>query len=188
MTTLSGFTEDGLLPPGDYELTFDELRDSLLVRGPGEEHYPNWDRDWRLHLVDSLEVLVSQLWKIGITEVFADGSFVEDKDHPNDIDGYFECDLKELASGELVRELNALDPHKVWTWDPGSRRPYHGYPKRQLPMWHRYRVELYPHYGLGPGSGIRDKYGNDLLFPSAFRLSRRGDKPHGIVKLRGQTP
>jgi hypothetical protein len=41
-----------------------------------------------------------------VHEVFADGSFVEDKDHPNDIDGYFACDLRELASGELERKLN----------------------------------------------------------------------------------
>ena len=38
-------------------------------------------------------------------------------------------------------------------------------------MWHRCRVELYPH--VGQLSGIRDKYGNELEFPSAFRLSRR---------------
>ena len=66
-----------------------------------------------------------------------------------------------------------------------SRKPYRGYPKYQLPMWHRYRVELYPHVpGLGFGCGIRDKHGNDLEFPSAFRQSRRDGKPRGIVKIR----
>lgn len=50
-----------------------------------------------------------------------------------------------------------------------------GLPKRQLPMWHHYRVELYPHYGQG--SGIRDPLGYELKFPSAFRLSRRGGRP-----------
>ena len=48
-------------------------------------------------------------------------------------------------------------------------------------MWHIYRVELYPH--VGQLSGIRDKYGNELEFPSAFRLSRRDGRPRGIVKL-----
>jgi len=79
---------------------------------------------------------------MGVTEVFADGSFVEEKDHPNDIDGYFVCSLQALASGELARNLNLLDPHKIWTWDPRSRQAHRGYPKKQLPMWHRYRVEL----------------------------------------------
>ena len=178
---LPPFTPDGLLPPGDYELTLSELRTSLLATGSGSS-YPNWDHDWRVKLIDNLEVLVRQLRQADITEIFIDGSFVEDKDHPNDIDGYFVCDLMELATGRLQGKLNLLDPHKVWTWDPATRRPYHGYPKRQLPMWHVYRVELYPHYGQP--SGVRDKYGNELEFPSAFRLSRRDGQPRGIVKIK----
>lgn len=184
MAVIPAFDPNGLLPQGDYEVTFTELRQSVLVLGPGEpREFPSWDAGWRAKLVDNLEVLTRQLWQVGITEVFADGSFTEDKDHPNDIDGYFVCDLDRLKSGQLTRELNLLDPNKVWTWDPASRRPYLGYPKLQLPMWHKYRVELYPHV---PGllSGIRDRHGNELEFPSAFRQSRRDGTPRGIVKLR----
>ena len=54
--------------------------------------------------------MVGQLRRIGIKEIFVDGSFVEDKDHPGDIDGYFECDVVEFATGNLQRELNGLDP------------------------------------------------------------------------------
>ncbi len=181
---LPGFTVDGLLPPGDYVLTLAELAESLLVRGPeGSARSDQWAVPWRRQLVDNLEVMVRQLRQVGVTEIFVDGSFAEDKDHPNDIDGYFECDLKQLASGELQRDLNRLDPHKVWTWDPESRRPYRGYPKKQLPMWHVYRVELYPH--VGQLSGIRDRFGNELDFPSAFRLSRRSGQPRGIIKIGG---
>jgi hypothetical protein len=180
------FGSDGLLPPGDYEVGFEELAESLLVRGPEDsEQYPAWDAPWRARLAGNLEVLTRQLWQVGIREVCADGSFVEDKDHPNDIDGYFVCGLDELKTGELTRRLNLLDPFKIWTWDPASRKPYRGYPKKQLPMWHRYRVELYPHVpGLGLGSGIRDKYGHELEFPSAFRQSRRDGRPRGIVKIK----
>ena len=184
MGEIPEFTDDGLLPPGDYEVTLDELRKSILVAGPRDEAaYPNWNAAWRRQLVDNLEVLVRQLWQVGITEIFIDGSFAEDKDHPNDVDGYFVCDLMRLASGELERQLNLLDPHKVWTWDPGSRRAYHGYPKKQLPMWHQYRVELYPHFS-GSRSGIRNEHGNELEFPSAFRRSRGDGKPRGIVRIR----
>lgn len=184
MGTIPGFTADGLLPPGDYEVTLDELRESPLVAGPAEATaQPHWDAPWRGRLVDNLEILVRQLWRVGVTDIFVDGSFAEDKDHPNDIDGYFVCDLMRLASGDLERELNLLDPHKIWTWDPASRRPYRGYPKRQLPMWHQYRVELYPHFS-GLSSGIRDEYGHEMEFPSAFRRSRRDGKPRGIVKIR----
>lgn len=186
MTVIPPFTPDGLLPAGDYEVTFAELRHSVLVLGPGDpRECPSWDAVWRAKLVDNLETLTGQLWQVGIGEVYADGSFAEDKDHPNDIDGYFVCDLARPRSGQLERELNLMDPHKGWTWDPASRRPYRGYPKRQLPMWHRYRVELYPHVsGLGIGTGIFDKHGHELEFPSAFRQSRRDGTPRGIVKLR----
>ncbi|QJX01355.1 hypothetical protein FTUN_8999 (plasmid) [Frigoriglobus tundricola] len=57
------------------------------------------------------------------------------------------------------------------------------YPKRQLLMWLRYRVELYPHYGQL--CGICDAQGHELEFPSAFRQSRRNSTPKGIVKLVG---
>src|SRR5829696_1674161 len=162
--TLPGFNEDGLLPTGDYELTLEELQGSMLTEGPGEG-YSNWDREWRLELVENLSIMVGQLWEVGITEIYVNGSFVEDKDHPNGIDGYFECSFVEVATGELQRKLNELDPYKVWTWDVNRRRPYRNQPKRQLPMWHRYRVELYLHYvDLPQRSGIRDEFGNDLTF------------------------
>jgi hypothetical protein len=145
----------------------------------------SWDTPWRLQLVYNLEILARQLWQVGVRDVFADGSFAEDKDHPNDIDGYFVCRLDPLKTGELTRRLNRLDPFKVWTWDPASRKPYRGYPKKQLPMWHRYRVELYPHVpGLRIGCGIGDKHGHELEFPSAFRQSRRDGKPRGIVTIK----
>ena len=134
MATLPPFDPDGLLPLGDYELSLEELRESILVSGPGDpQAYPSWDRPWRERLVQNLGTLTHQLWQVGVREIFADGSFAEDKDHPNDIDGYFVCDLKELSTGELERKLNLLDPSKVWTWDPASRKPYRGYPKSSSP-------------------------------------------------------
>ncbi len=177
MDDLPDFSESGVLPRGDYELTLSELTHSLLVRNASRTH---WDTAWREKLVSNLSVMVDQLWQVGISGIFVDGSFVEDKDHPNDIDGYFECDLKELASGHLEKSLNALDPHKAWTWDPAERRPYRGYRKKQLPMWHIYRVEMYPHYGQL--SGIVDQYGNELEFPAAFRKSRSGEEK-GIIRI-----
>lgn len=116
MTVIPPFTPQGLLPPGDFEVSFSELRESSLVAGPGDsDEWPTWDSTWRASLVDNLQTLTRQLWEVGITDVFADGSFTEDKDHPNDIDGYFVCDLERLRSGQLQRELNLLDPFKVWT-------------------------------------------------------------------------
>ncbi|MBU7006432.1 hypothetical protein Ga0451573_001348 [Peptococcaceae bacterium DYL19] len=175
------FNNKGLLPPEDYSMTFKELKSSLLVVGPPNKQLINWDVNWRLHLVSQLEILTKQLWEVGINEIFIDGSFVEMKPHPNDIDGYFECDLMYLASGRLEQELNKLDPNKIWTWNPNSRKPYRGYAKKQLPMWHKYRVELYPHVGLP--SGIKDQHGNNLQFPAAFRIARYSNEPKGVIKL-----
>lgn len=121
MDPLPPFDQDGLLPAGDYELDFQQLRESFLVTGAGGESL-TWDAPWRKLLVSNLQVMTEQLWNAGVTDVFADGSFVEEKDHPNDIDGYFVCSLQALASGELARKLNLLDPHKIWTWDPRSQR------------------------------------------------------------------
>ena len=177
---LPDFTTEGILPPCDYSLTLDQLRSSMLVVGPGAA-YPTWDAGWRRILVDNLSALVRQLWNVGVNEIFVDGSFVEDKDHPNDIDGYFVCERERLSSGTLQRDLNLLDPYKIWTWDPTARRPIPGSTKKQLPMWLRYRVELFPH--VGQLSGLRDRFGNELEFPAAFRQSSRARKPKGIIQI-----
>src|SRR5699024_3345077 len=149
--------------------------------GPNRQNPGTWDSRWRLKLIDNCEILVNQLRQTGITEIFLNGSFVEEKDHPNDIDGYFECGFSAFVSGQIQRELNKIDEHKVWTWDRNSRRAYRGYVKKQLPMWHIYRVEFYPHYG-NP-SGLTDKHGNPMTFPAACRCKRSSGTPKGIVKI-----
>ena len=57
MAEIPPFTEDGVLPAGDWEASFEELRASILVKGPGDG-YPHWDASWRTVLVDRLEILV----------------------------------------------------------------------------------------------------------------------------------
>jgi hypothetical protein len=181
----SSFNSDGLLPTGTYDATISDIKASILVQGDGTSS--TWDKDWREELVDKAAVLINQLWSVGITDIFIDGSFVEDKDHPNDIDGYFDPHLSMYSVTDItkfeqiVSALNNLDPHKVWNWDPTSRRAVHGFSKLQLPMWIFYRVEFFPH--LDQGSGITDAFGNNLKFPSAFRQSRNGFKQKGIVRV-----
>ena len=177
---LPPFTRSDVLPPGDYPITLEELRRSFLVTGPGSAS-ETWDRAWRETLVTNLGLLVNQLRQVGIDRIFVDGSFAENKDHPNDIDGYFETEEEGIITGRLVQELNAIDPHQVWTWNPQRRRPDAAGGKSQLPMWHQYRVELYPHFGQP--SGIQDEYGHTLLFPAAFRKSRLDHRPKGIIQL-----
>lgn len=171
------FNDDGVLSPQDYPMTIEQLRESLLVHGPGEG-YP-WNSKKRLMLVDNLEILVKQLHTVGIDEIFIDGSFVEDKASPSDIDGYFVADPYTLP--DIVRELNRLDPFKVWNWDWDKRIYDRNSAKPQLPMWHRYKVELYPH--TGQNCGISDEHGNEQQFPAAFRKTRDTFLPKGIIKI-----
>lgn len=66
----------GLLPAGGYAVTFDQLRNSVLARGTKEFQL---DGPWRQHLINQAELLVEQLWQVGITKIYLDGSFVEAK-------------------------------------------------------------------------------------------------------------
>lgn len=183
MAVPTNFTTNGVLPAGTHDATFSEIRSSILISGNGS---PAWDSKWRSNLLDNAEVLVNELWAAGVQQVYLDGSFVEDKDRPNDIDGYFDTGLTTSVQdlqkfSVMVQALNLANPYKVWTWDPAKRVAVAGFPKRQLPMWVQYRVELYPH--LQQLSGIQDVHGNDLTFPSAFRQSRSSGIPKGIIRV-----
>lgn len=164
----TSFDDRGLLPVGDYELTILELLTSILVDGPDPRPI-SWDKSWRRELVLNLRTLANQLWSVGIKDIYIDGSFVEDKEHPNDIDGYFTCDIHSWSA--IQKQLNKLDPYQSWEW------PEEGKPK----MWTAYKIELYPHFEGFP-CGIDDITGYPLEFPAAFRQSREF-KPKGIVKL-----
>jgi len=54
----------------------------MLVLGPGDS--ANYPIGIALGGCTSLtlEILTRQLWQVGIREIYADGSFAEDKDHP----------------------------------------------------------------------------------------------------------
>jgi hypothetical protein len=177
------FDAHGMLH-GDHELTIDQLRESLLVRGPTPRP-THWDETWRLKLVDNLEILVKQLWTIGLREIFIGGSFAEDRDHPNDIDGYFVCRdkwFREFVSGQLEKRLNLLDRYRVWTWDK-QPWPKDDRGERQIPMWHQYRVALYPLTLPAMPCGIPGPKGAEQSFDRAFRRSRRGWKPRGMIQI-----
>ena len=176
---LPAFAEEGVLPPGDYPLTLEDHAASPLVGSPASPS--DWDAAWRAELVGNLGILARQLWHAGIDAVSIDGSFVDDKAHPHEIGGYVDCEPRYLESGALERDLNALDPRKARTWHPQHRRWDPDSGKAQLPMWFAYHVERYPR--VGQPTGIADRLGNQLQFPSAFRLSRRSYTPEGIMRL-----
>lgn len=176
------FDAHGMLH-GDHELTIDQLRESLLVHGP-TPNSPNWDAAWRRKLVDNLEILIKQLWSVKIHEIFVGGSFAElFCEHPRDIDGYFICDIKpgsDYVTGRLEKRLNDLDPYRVWTWEFG-RRDERG--ERQIPMWHQYHINLFPLTLPAMPCGIPGPKGELQGYDQAFRRSRRGWKPRGMIQI-----
>ncbi len=176
---LLAFDGRGLLPPGDHLMTLGGLRRSVLVEGPpGRE---SWNRVWRGWLLDRFATLVGQLWGVGVERIYLAGSFVTDKDHPGDLDGYFECDRAAYKARSLHRALNDLGPFQEWTWREEHRRPSRdGHPK--LPLWHHHRVELFPHYGQ-TRTGFFDEQGNDVDLPTMFRRDTRTNETRGIVRV-----
>lgn len=167
---LPQFTNDGVLPPGDHELTLEELETSFLVHGPCDElRYPNWERSWRLKLVQNLIAAVKDLWKVGITEIYVAGSFVEDVKHPSDIDCYFECERHQIEGGELEAKLTAIN------------RDWKGLSQQNCGRMKGLRaVHIVPEYG----TPYRFDGGPELMLPTEYRQSRRrGMIPRGIIKI-----
>jgi hypothetical protein len=154
-------------------MTIAELSASVLVQGDGSS--PTWDATWRIHLVGSLKVLVAQLAGVGITEVYADGSFCSKKDHPGDIDGYFVTDFPEwLNQRRALLRIEAA-------WDLGRRRP-DALGKMKPLMWHKYRVELFPVF-REPYVGFSAMGGNPPVTIDQFFHESRSGQPRGVIKL-----
>lgn len=103
----------------------------------------------------------------------------------------FGSDLKQQVStppgpsdwqtGTLQSQLNQLDPYHVWTWDASTRMKHPDASSKKLPMWHRYRVELYPQH---LDSGIYNLKGKRMNFLEAFQTTRGGRKHRGVLKIK----
>ena len=74
MSIPSHFNTSGLLDSGTYEATLSELRSSILVCGDGSSS--TWDSNWRRELVRRIELLIGQLWEVGVIDIYLDGSFL----------------------------------------------------------------------------------------------------------------
>src|SRR5258708_13540333 len=70
--------DDGVLPEGIHDCTFDEIEDRFgRIQGT----------DWRCTLTAQLREYLKEAWKCGfITALIVDGSYVTAEDRPDDID------------------------------------------------------------------------------------------------------
>jgi len=80
-TPIPQFDKNRNLPPGIYKVTLDDIEDQLT-----------WNEK-RKELFTGLSLAISNLKSANVKRVWIDGSFVTNKDEPNDIDGCWEYDL-----------------------------------------------------------------------------------------------
>jgi hypothetical protein len=66
------FTDEGLLPPGIHETDLEELEEKMC-----------WSCK-RGELLEGLKEALELMASCGVVRVYLDGSFVTDKDRPND--------------------------------------------------------------------------------------------------------
>jgi len=160
-------------------LTIARLRSSYLVTGEDVD-ISGWDSAWRAELVDNLDPFVRQLHQVGVERIFVNGSFVTSKPRPEDIDGYWECEVGQF--GHILRGLLEAEPSLPWdlTQRPIDHRSGLGKPV----MWHRYRVELFPHFTDHPvPTGVSDEHGDNLFFPALFRRDKATARPKGVIQI-----
>lgn len=175
------FDARGLLP-NDCEATLDELEESFLVTGGGVGS-PGWNTSWRSYLARNLRVVAQTFWQAGgVGEIWIDGSFVEARDHPGDIDCLFTLDdIRDWATGAFQARLNEIEGEDLWDWSNARRRLYPGATIPKPPFWGKYRIEAFPEFGRF--CGITGPAGELLTFSQAFRQQRGTFERKGIVRL-----
>ncbi len=87
------FNKDGVLPEGIHFTDFNSFSDQFGFSNK------------RRKLLEGLSKVISILRQAGCTRIFIDGSFVTDKELPNDIDCCWEGDYDEIS-----RKLQILEP------------------------------------------------------------------------------
>ena len=118
------FTEDGLLPPGVHETNLEELKEKM-----------GWSRK-RSELLEGLEEALELMATGGVVRVYLDGSFLTDKDRPNDVDGCY--DLAEDVTAEDLKRLAPIFPPN---------------PSNRAEAKRRFGVDLFPAAAMELGSG-----------------------------------
>jgi hypothetical protein len=118
------FTGEGLLPSGVHETDLEELKEKM-----------GWSRK-RRELLEGLEEALELMVSSGVVRVYLDGSFVTDKDRPNDIDGCY--DLAEDVTAEHLGRLAPIFPPN---------------PEGRADAKRRFGVDLFPAAATELGSG-----------------------------------
>lgn len=118
------FTDEGLLSPGVHQTGLEELKEKM-----------GWSRK-RRELLEGLEEALELMASCGVVSAYLDGSFVTDKDRPNDIDGCYD-----LTEDVTAKDLKRLAP--IFPPSPSNRAEAKG----------RFGVDFFPAAATELGSG-----------------------------------
>ena len=136
------FDENGLLPPGVHWASWDEF-----IQRFGTSI-------WRLRLAAGIRAAIESLKGTGCRTVYVNGSFVTNKEVPNDFDACWE---------EAGVDPTFLDP-VLLTFDPG-----------RVTQKAKYRGELFPASAIADGDGFS--------FLAFFQTDKDTGGPKGIVAI-----
>lgn len=142
------FTGEGLLPPGVHQTNPGELKEKM-----------GWSRK-RRELIEGLEEALALMAACGVVRAYLDGSFVTDKDRPNDVDGCYD-----LAEDVTAEDLGRLAP--IFPPSPSNRAEV----KR------RFGVDFFPAAATELGSG--------QPFLRFFQTDREG-RERGVLSVELQ--
>ncbi|CAN5846059.1 hypothetical protein BH23ACT11_BH23ACT11_14570 [soil metagenome] len=142
------FTNEGLLPPGVHETGVEELKEKM-----------EWSRK-RRELLGGLEEALELMMSCGVVRAYLDGSFVTDKDRPNDVDGCY--DLAEDVTSEDLKRLAPIFPPSTSNRTEAKRR---------------FGVDLFPAAATELGSG--------QPFLRFFQTDREG-RERGVLSVELQ--
>ncbi len=147
--TIPSLETSGELPPGVHVAT---LQETESMFGSANEK--------RQLLMTGLKKAIELLKKGSVSKIFIDGSFVSDKEEPNDIDG---CWSVEGAN------LDNLDP-RFWDFDDEE-----DFQLKRKRLKDEFGIDFFIAEIIEGGSG--------KPFPEFFQTNRDGD-PKGILEVR----
>ena len=139
---IPAFDENELLPPGIHWASWDEFFDRFAVSG------------WRRRLAAGIGAAVENLKSAGCLTVYVNGSFVTNKEVPNDFDACWE---------EAGVDPAVLDP-VLLTFDPG-----------RVTQKAKYLGELFPASAIASGDGFS--------FLEFFQTDKETGRRKGIIGI-----
>lgn len=108
------WTEAGLLPVAEIEMSPAQLLDCSLVTGT-ETLADAWDLAKRRRMARELLMAGQALTKVGVNSIIVSGEFVEHLSDPVSVEGYFYVRGDKFALPALYEYVTGLEPRIDWS-------------------------------------------------------------------------